>query len=672
MSCTKFKISMVAASVFAATTANAALYQIVEIDPTASVSSTGIYDAKYTEFYGSAVQKTSRDLTAMSMGCFTESDTCPDYMLYGDSRNGSEGFSYRDEVPFNMDVSFYYTDWGRNRDYCRSELGYQTCDPAWTDKMWHSFSSIGGLRRERDAFVASEYKSNAQPFKGDTATSAAMLDVKPTSAAYTPGTNATLEDNSANIVVNQPDETKVIGTTSSGYYKLDSGNLATIYRQRGYVFDTVSKDTTMLLPLANNYDNSQEKLITEQMGRTMAWDSFTDSSGTYYVGSAAVGPFDYNDDNKNWGGDLNNCLSGNDPAAKRECQNFAFASKAAVWKVDGTAITASVWTETNGNPYSARNVDKKAMQGSARSAVISAVDGNLKGLPVLVGLNSYRDGSNVFNQATVFKPNGTAITSGNAWSPVAIERAKIKDGDDYIYTNSVATDINEQLVLIGEAKRRGDKRENGAAANRMFLAQVNSSSGGASAQYFDELNGNSGIFFRGVGGKTGAINNFNEIVGAVDAEQATEFYGKKRRQRGFIYPYTVVDANNPDMVKRRDVFQNKPWLLDDLTNGGTFSAENNKYRIIDAADINDDGVIAATAIKCPTAQGYDTTGHNSYCGNGQTTEKVVAVKLIPISNANERSITPRTIEAPPVERKGGSLGWMAMIFLGFLGLRRNK
>ncbi|MFA0442180.1 hypothetical protein BCU70_16040 [Vibrio sp. 10N.286.49.C2] len=657
MSCKQFKISMVAASVFAATTAHAALYKVVEVDPTASIQSDGIYDATYTEFYGSAIAKTTDDLSSSPMGCFDDSRSCPDYTLYGDSRNGSEGFSYRDEVPYNFDVSFYYTDWNRNRDYCRSELGYQTCDPAWTDKMWHSFSSIGGLKRERDAYNASEYKSNAQAFSGNETSAVEKLSVDPTSI-YKPGDIQVAEANSANIVINNLDAAKTIGTTSSGYFKLDSGKLATAYRQRGYVFD--GTNTTMLLPIADS-GSDKEKQITTQMGRTMAWDSFTDSGSTYYVGSAAVGPFDYNDDNKNWGGDLNNCLSGDDPAAKRECQNFAFASKAAVWSSDGTAVTAiSGW-----NNGTSRNVDKKAMQGSVRGAVVSKNPDVFNGKPVLVGLNSYQDGSNVFVEATVFRPNDTPIMDGNAWSPSRISRSTIKDGDDFIYSNSVATDINEHLVLIGEAKRRGDKRENGAAANRMFLSKVNSS-GGASAQYFDELNGNSGIFFRGVGGKTGAINNFNEIVGAVDAEQATEFYGKKRRQRGFIYPYDTTGTD----ASRLAVFQGKPWLLDDLTNGGADSASNNKYRIIDAADINDDGVIAATALKCEP--GYDSTGHNSYCGNGQTREKVVAVKLIPIANAADRSIVTRSLDSVPVERKGGSLGWIAMIFLGFLGLRRNK
>jgi hypothetical protein len=312
-------------------------------------------------------------------------------------------------------------------------------------------------------------------------------------------------------------------------------------------------------------------------------------------------------------------------------------------------------------------IDKKSPQGSVRGAVKSANPNVLTGEPVLVGLNTTRDGSYAFLQATVVTRNANAIDSGNGWNSIVIGGSTIKSGDDFIYSSSVATDINENLLLIGEAKRRGDKRENGAAANRMFLAQVDAN-GNASAQYFDALNGNSGIFFRGVGGETGAINNFNEIVGAVDAEQSTEFFGKKRRQRGFIYPYSAVGSN----TERMAIFQNQPWLLDDLTNDGVAKGAdvNNQYRIIDAADINDDGIIAATALKCEG--GYDTTGHNSYCGNGSQKEKLVAIKLIPISDPAARSIQTRGLEAPPVERKGGSLGWMALIFLGFIGLRRNK
>lgn len=688
-----FKFSLIAASVLAATSSHSALYKVVEVDPTTSMSTDGIYDAEVTEFYGSAIEKQSnRDFAAEPMGCFTENTACQNYVLVGDSRNGSEGHSYRQEVPFNFDSSFFYTDWGRNRDYCRSELGYQTCDPAWTDKMWYSFGvkeggaddkcksrkgKFGGLMREREAFLTSQqtgwndcygeddYFSNALAFSeisasAEPVSSANKLSVSPLSD-YKPAGVANPDQKSENVVINNlVNDNKVIGNTSSGYYRTDAGNLATAYRHRGFVFDGTS--TQILLPLAND-GNEAELNITKQMGRTMVFDSFSYNNSIYYVGSASVGPFDYSDSNKDWGGDLNTCVGNADPASLRQCQNFAFATKASVWNENTDVYQVSNWTQGV-----TRNVDRKAMQGSARAAVISAVDGDLKNKPILVGLNSFQDGSNVFMEATVFRPStdsNATIEAGNFWAPVRVNRSTVKDGDDFVYSNSVATDINENLILIGEAKRRGDKRENGAAPNRMFLASVNATNGSSEARYFDELNNNSGIFFRGVGGETGAINNFNEIVGAVDAEQSTEYFGKKRRQRGFIYPYNGTGTN----AERLAVFQGKPWLLDDLTNDGQLGG-NNQYRIVDAADINDDGVIAATALKCDG--GYDTTGHNSYCGNGQKKEKIVAVKLIPIANEAERSIQVRGVEAPPVKRSGGSLGWMALIMLGFFGLRRNK
>lgn len=701
MSRNNFKISLVAASVLAATSGHAALYKVVEVDPTGSIQSTGVYVDDVTEFYGSAIQKTSG--TVDPLGCFAEGTNCAEYQLFGDSRNGSEGHSYRQEIPFNWDMSFFYTDWNRNRDYCRNELGYQTCDPGWTDKMWYSFSSVGGLLRERDAFYNSSqtgwnnikgednYLSNALGFSEtaaasdpDNASVATRMNVAPTSD-YKPASVTSPEVNSENVVINglTSNDGFAIGNTSSGYYRINTsadnsiGNLATAYRHRGFV-QSADNTTNMLLPVLTDGVN-QDQNITNNMGRTMGWSSFYYEGKEYIVGSAAVAPFDYNDDNKNWNGDLNNCLI-DDPASRAECQNFAFATKTAVWNSDNFAAGAVVVSDwQNGVPT---NNDKKASQGSARGAVIAdqsdtAANNPRNGKPFLVGLNTTGDGSNSFLQATVFVPSetfdATAIDPDNTtrqWSPVTIENARIKSGDDFIYSNTYASDINKNLVVLGASKRRGDKRENGAAANRMFLAEINlgadSGFSTPTARYFDELNNNSGIFFRGVGGEPGAINNFNEIVGAVDAEQSTEYFGKKRRQRGFIYPFNGRGSE----AERMAIFQGKPWLLDDLTNGGKYNSQNNQYRIVDAADINDDGVIAATALKCEG--GYDTTGHNSYCGNGQKKERVVAVKLIPIANEADRSIETRGVDAPPVERKGGSLGWMALILLGFFGLRRNK
>ncbi|USD61897.1 DUF3466 family protein [Vibrio sp. SCSIO 43140] len=659
MSRNNFKISLIAASVLAATSGHAALYKVVEISPTAGYEAGFANGVEITEFYGSAIEKSIQ--TSTNKGCFGEDCSSNTTVTYGDSRAGSEGHSYRQEVPFNFDSSFFYTDWNRNRDYCRNELGYQTCDPAWTDKLWHSFSDHGGLRRERDAWGATGYRSNAQVFRD-----AQLFALgQPSSSNYSPSGFSYLST-SSNAVVNGVDEGNVaLGNISSGYYN-NGSNTALIYRHRGF---WGNGDTpAILLP-------KQDGNITEKMGRTMAFDAFEFGGDDYVVGSASVAPFDYTDSNKNYRGSVSNCINNAsinaDPAAYPDCQNFAFASRATIWKVTGASSGAEISPDTfyDWQNTTDANIDRKASQGSIRGVAVSSASA-FSGKPVFVGLNTTRDGSNLFMQATVFTPN-TDFSAGNIDKVTSrvIPRATIKDGDDFVYSNSVATDINQNLVIIGEAKRRGDKRENGAAPNRMFLASIDSSGNVGSAQYFDELNGNSGIFFRGVGGETGAINNFNEIVGAVDAEQTTEYFGKKRRQRGFIYPYSVADSSDPDMVERREIFQNRPWLLDDLTNDGKLDG-NNQYRIVDAADINDDGIIVASALKCEG--GYDTTSHNSYCGNGQKRERVVAVKLIPIANEAERSIQTRAVEAPPVKRSGGSLGWMALILLGFFGLRRNK
>ena len=129
-------------------------------------------------------------------------------------------------------------------------------------------------------------------------------------------------------------------------------------------------------------------------------------------------------------------------------------------------------------------------------------------------------------------------------------------------------------------------------------------------------------------------------------------------------------------ASRIALFESKAWWLDDLTNDGNASGDNNKFRIIDASDINDAGVISATAIKCTvggTTQVYDTTAHNSYCGGAASNavEEVVAVKLIPISGATKADIQTRSTDTEKVDRQGGSLGWLTLTVLGLLGFRRK-
>ena len=65
--------------------------------------------------------------------------------------------------------------------------------------------------------------------------------------------------------------------------------------------------------------------------------------------------------------------------------------------------------------------------------------------------------------------------------------------------------------------------------------------------------------------------------------------------------------------------------------------------------------------------------HNSYCGGGSTQEETVAVKLIPIAGASYANgdIVTRPIDEEPVERQGGSLGWLGLGVLGLIRFRKK-
>jgi hypothetical protein len=467
------------------------------------------------------------------------------------------------------------------------------------------------------------------------------------------------------VITNFTSANTVIGTTSSGYYSLGS-TYGFGYRERGFV------DNTLLLP-------NQNGGMSEKMGRSMAFDSFDLDGVTYVIGSASVSDFAQGDSNKDYGGDLDNCPSATYPGELRECHHFAFATKPYIWSLEGAGVSvtgSSIADWAHGETGGSRN-DYTAL-ASARGAAIPTV-GSYVGKPVLAGYNVVRpDGDNNYGmQAGIYYPNDTislaAVDSAipeNQWTFKSIANATIYDGGEnaYIYSNSRTTGISESMVAVGESKLRYNRALNGALANRLFWADANSSS--PTANYFLD-----GVFFSGAGGKANAINNFNEVVGQVDAENAREDGGKQRRKRGFIYPLGDINglatADTAAKIEARStILKNKSWWIDDLTNGGSFSDANNAYRIIEAGSINDAGIISATAIKC--VGGYDTNAHNSYCGGGTQTEQVVAVTLIPIAGATSADIVERSADVAPVERQGAGLGaWLIGLFGIYIFRKRH-
>ncbi|MBE8606051.1 DUF3466 family protein [Vibrio cyclitrophicus] len=568
MTCTKFKLTTVAALVLAATNANAALYKVVEVTPSITGAS---------EIYGVAIQPgvATDGTNELALGCFDSAATnCTDsaFKLAGETRDTLEAVSYREEVPFAMDAPFQYI---QERDdfenYCYRELRYSTCE-SWAENRWNDTWS-----KERNDLTYVNAKAFVEG--GDTF-------------------------ETRNTVINSLDENaQPVGIKS----KDDIRNNA--------LFTTTAAPTGA--------------------SETRAWKAITASNGTVYNVGSISEEFDPTDTSE---------------------PDKAFASKAAIW--GGTTTKEIDWVRS-GN---AQQGDYFA-QGSMRSIVESSSIFYGVGYNTVDGNGDLQD-----MNASVFVSDSLDISG--SWSTKVISGAEVKSGssnDDARYSNSVATDINNNLFAVGYSKRNGYVPESGSAGNKIFVV-TDASAVTPTATY---LSG--GIFFGGSSGEAKAVNNFNEFVGQIDAETTREVDGSERRHRGFIYPYNVDSSKDE---RRVDIFNGQAWWLDDLTNDGNASGDNNKFRIIDASDINDAGVISATAIKCTvggTTQPYDTTSHNSYCGGAATNavEEVVAVKLIPIAGKGKADIQTRSADTEKVDRQGGSLGWLTLTVLGLLGFRRK-
>ncbi|EOX3119005.1 DUF3466 family protein [Vibrio cholerae] len=564
MSRITFKRSILASAVLLATqTANAALYQVMEVTPSTGQS--------YGSAWGVAIQpSTGTD------SCFNNSTVgsvnCQNFALAGETRiekastgKAVDGLSYRDEVAFGIDNAFVYVQERNDFErYCYSELLYSTCN-TWADPHWNRWQ----------AEINSTQVANSIAFIGT-------------------GTTGAPIDESQNVIVNS----LTSNATPIGI-NVKTGDVTT-YRRNANAIQARST-------VAPN--------ITDAL-YTRAWKT----DGVYTVGSIS--------------------------RSSNNNEGAYFYSKPAIWKnSNGETVELSWPTGTEPN----RN--NRLAQGSMLDVVENG------GKLYAVGYSSY-DTDNHYMQASVFELDNTSNFSNAAsWKTKAVSGAESRIGGDYIHSNSVVTDVNKNLVALGSAKRAGSRPENGAAGNRLFVIEDVS----ASTPTANFLTG--GIFFTGAGGKAGAINSYNEIVGQVDANDTRENNGKPRRKRGFIYPYS---ANGSD-PSRMAIFANKAWLLDDLTNDNAATGNNNQFRVIDATDINDAGVISATALKC--SGGYDTTAHNSLCSNRE--ETVVAVKLIPISDPSVAKIQQRSTEEQASERKGGSFGLGLLMVLGVLGFRRK-
>ncbi|OAJ92288.1 DUF3466 family protein [Vibrio bivalvicida] len=300
-------------------------------------------------------------------------------------------------------------------------------------------------------------------------------------------------------------------------------------------------------------------------------------------------------------------------------------SYAAVW-VDGVLQAPISWVGGTNNG------DNRA-HASARDIV---KDGNNL---YAVGYNSDGD---VRLKATVFKSENNG---GTSWTSTLVSGFPYDSSE---YANQTLKAVNNNKIAIGTAKL--NQALNGAYANMLFYVD------NLDVPAYKAFSGN--IFFTGANGLAGNINNYNDVVGTIDYEQHSETNGKPRAQRAFIANLGTVTGSAPIGGQAR--------YLDDLTYGSGATTSNNQYRIIQAADINDAGVIAATAYYC--AGGFESDAIDAICAAGAS---LAGVKLVPIAGKTASDISPRPVTQTTVERQGGTLGFLVLTVLGLLGFRRK-
>ncbi|BCN24198.1 DUF3466 family protein [Vibrio alfacsensis] len=322
------------------------------------------------------------------------------------------------------------------------------------------------------------------------------------------------------------------------------------------------------------------------------------------------------------------------------------SSQAAFWKFDKSDPNAEpqngIYNWNGGSGYDGGRTSNASMRD------IAVLGDKIFG----VGYNADKD---EYPRATVF-----VVPTDNSEDLTFYSLSWPRTDQDN-YENSILYAINENKIAVGTAKYYTGTGFNRAYPNQLFYVKDVESD--REAHFVSE-----GILFDGANTKVGSINNFNELVGTTDFDSRPEIDSTPRRQSAFI---TTLAADSLDDGGKRyeELYGSQPRFLDDLTNGDAVT-DNNQYRIIEASDINDAGVISATALKCQS--GYNSTAHNAKCGDGSSgLEKIVAVKLIPIQGATADNIQPRGMESESVDRQGAGLGLWALTLLGLLGFRRK-
>ncbi|WP_419208401.1 DUF3466 family protein [Photobacterium leiognathi subsp. mandapamensis] len=654
------KLSTLAILVAGASQASAAVYTI---EP---VSTAGADQLAAQEYFPSA--QANADSTPVSMfttgikpsvegeNCFTGNCNAGSYDVAGTARRGTQGAPLSDAVAFNQNRQFV-NDLSGLYNYCRDDLGYNTCD-VWARSEYFGYGynvddeqsgqGLGGLQHIQQTWK-NNYHSNAVALDNGAAITTKADDA----SAYPEQGIGTLQDKTTDATLEGIAGNYSFGTSSSAVFN-NNGVYPRAFAKRGFV-NIDGTPAALLNPVSGD-------AFVKNMGQTMANGAVETTNGNLLVvGSSSFAQtftqdVDSRDPNTD---DINIGLGFNKDTFKQcatnpsnlystfECQFSSFANEAAFWLVDASGNV--VKSGAMGSNLAAVDKDHDDVSAQASANAVAMVNGS----PVAVGYISRDTNSSdsYVMEAAFFKPT-TGIDS--SWTQTAIPGITISTGDDRNYEYTMANDVNANFKVVGIAKSH--KADNRSYPQKMFI--YDNATG--QTKFLDSSV--SSIFFRGANGDAEAINDHDQVVGWIDSETKNQIDGSERRHRAFTY---IAGSTAQGPLKAGSV-----WMLDDLTNDpelGNASVANS-YRIISATDVNNAGVISATANYC--AGGYQNLTKEAQCS---VTEKQVAIKLVPKANATDKDIIVRKDEEDePVKRSGGSLGILALTALGFIGFRRRK
>ncbi|EAS64625.1 DUF3466 family protein [Photobacterium angustum] len=652
------KLSTLAILVAGASQASAAVYDIVPVSTSGSDQL-----AAQAYFPNAQANADSTPVSAFTTGikpsaegdnCFTGNNCNADsYDVAGTVRRGTQGAPLSDTTAYNENRQFI-NDVNGLYSYCRDNLGYNICD-VWANNEYYGYGynvddpqdgqGLGGLQHTQQAWL-NGYHSNALALKNGVAVTTKADEA----SGYTSidKTLGDIEPNTTDAVLEGIVGNYSFGTSTSAVFKNGSVN-PRAFAKRGFV-NNDGTPVSLLAPVSGD-------AFVKNMGQTTANGAVETTDGNLLVvGSSSFGQTftqnpesrEPNTDNINLGLGFSKdtfaqCVNNPNLYSTFECQFSTFANEAAFWVVDSTGNL--VKSGAISSKLAAVDPDRDDVSAQASANAVAMVNN----APVAVGYASTDTDDSYVMQAAYFEPNADLTK----WTQTFVPGLTITTGDDRNYQYTIANDINSSFKVVGIAKSH--KAENRSIPQKMFIFDKATNQ----TKFLDSSV--SSLFFSGSNGDATAINDNDQVVGWVDSETKNQIDGSERRHRAFTY---IAGSTAQGPLKAGSV-----WMLDDLTNdGGAANTVANSYRIISATDINDAGVISATANYC--AGGYQNLTKQAQCS---VTEKQVAIKLVPKANATDKDIIVRKAEdEEPVKRSGGSLGILALTALGFIGFRRRK